>query len=217
MALTLTQLRIRNAQPMPLLKKLFWAYFLLLIFEGTLRKWVFPGLSAPLLLVRDPIGLMIIFEAYREGKWPEKWSAITGALTAVLLGLCVIQLVAGGNPWFSALYGLRSYLLPFPVAFIMAENLDMEDLRKFGYVTLLLLLPMTLLEVAQYMAPSASFLNRGAYEGSTQIAYVGGRVRASGPFSFVVGPANYGPLAAAFILYGFVNEKVAPKWLLWTA
>ena len=217
MALTLTQLRIRNAQPMPLLKKLFWAYFLLLIFEGTLRKWVFPGLSAPLLLVRDPIGLMIIFEAYREGKWPEKWSAITGVLTAFLIGLCVIQLVLGNNPWFSALYGLRSYLLPFPVAFIMGENLDKEDLRKFGLVTLLLLLPMTLLEVAQYMAPSASFLNRGAYEGSTQIGYVGGRVRASGTFSFVIGPANYGPLAAAFILYGFVNEKVAPKWLLWTA
>ncbi len=40
---------------MPLLKKLFWAYFLLLIFEGALRKWILPQFSAPLLLVRDPI------------------------------------------------------------------------------------------------------------------------------------------------------------------
>ena len=42
---------------MPLLKKLFWAYFLLLIFEGALRKWVMPQLSAPLLLIRDPLAL----------------------------------------------------------------------------------------------------------------------------------------------------------------
>ena len=202
---------------MPFLKKLFWVYFLLLIFEGSLRKWVFPELSAPLLLVRDPIGLMIIFEAYREGKWPEKWSAVTGVLTMLLLGICVIQLIAGNNPWFAALYGLRSYLLPFPVAFIMGENLDEDDLRKFGFVTLLLLLPMTVLEIAQYLAPGTSFLNKGAYEGAEQIMYAEEHVRASGTFSFVTGPYSFSPLAAAFVLYGFVNEKVAPKWLLWSA
>ena len=200
-----------------MLKKLFWVYFLLLIFEGALRKWIFPPLSAPLLLVRDPIGLMIIFEAYRENKWPEKWSAVTGVLAALLLGICVIQLIAEGNPWFAALYGLRSYLLPFPVAFIMGENLNEEDLRKFGLWTLWILLPMTLLEIAQYMAPSDSFLNKGAYEGAEQIMYVEQRVRASGTFSFVTGPYCFTPLAAAFIFYGFVNGKVAPKWLLWTA
>lgn len=217
MALTLTQLRVRYIQPMPLLKKLFWVYFLLLIFEGALRKWLLTPLAAPLLLVRDPVALMIIFEAYRENKWPEKWSAIVGVLSAALLGLCVIQLATGYNPWFAALYGLRSYLLPFPVAFIMGENLDEEDLRKFGYVTLLILLPMTLLEIAQYAAPGDSFLNAGAYAGGAQQDYAAGHVRASGTFSFVVGPAAYGPLAAAFILYGFVNEKVAPRWLLWAA
>jgi len=214
---TLAQLRARYTQPMPLLKKLFWAYFLLLIFEGTLRKWIFPQLSAPLLLVRDPVALMIVFEAYRENKWPEKWSAVTGVLAAVLLGICVIQLIAGNNPWFAALYGLRSYLLPFPVAFIMGENLDEQDLREFGYATLLILLPMTLLEIAQYLAPPGSFLNIGAYEGAEQIRYIGQHVRASGTFSFVSGPTSYCPLAAAFILYGFVSGKVAPKWLLWSA
>ncbi len=217
MPLTLLRLRARYVQPMPLLKKLFWAYFLLLIIEGALRKWLLPPLSAPLLLVRDPIGLMIIAEAYRENRWPEKWSAITGILSAVLLGICVIQLVAGDNPWFAGLYGLRSYLLPFPVAFVMGENLTEEDLGKFGYVALLILLPMTLLEIAQYLAPAGSLLNKGAYEGAEQIMYTEAHVRASGTFSFVSGPSNYCPLAAAFILYGFVSEKVAPKWLLWSA
>jgi hypothetical protein len=217
MALNSPPLWARRKMPMPLLKKLFWAYFLLLIFEGALRKWIFPPLAAPLLLVRDPIALVIIFEAYRENKWPGKWSAITGILAATLLGICVLQLVAGGNPWFAALYGLRSYLLPFPVAFIMGENLSLEDLRKFGFWTVMILLPMTLLEIAQYLAPSGSFLNNGAYEGGSQITYTGAHVRASGTFSFVTGPAGFTPLAGAFILYGFVNDKLAPKWLLWSA
>jgi hypothetical protein len=201
---------------MPFLKMLFWAYFLLLIFEGALRKWIFPEYSAPLLLVRDPVGLLIIFGAFSTNKWPERWTLAAGILTAGLLGLCAIQVFFGNNPWVAALYGLRSYLLPFPVAFIMGQNLDAEDLRKFGVCTLWLLLPETALEVFQYLLPG-SILNVGAYKGAAQIGYLGGHVRASGTFSFVVGPAFYGPLAAAFILYGFVSEGFAKKWLLWVA
>ena len=35
------------------LKRLIWVYFILLVFEGALRKWFLPGLSTPLLIVRD--------------------------------------------------------------------------------------------------------------------------------------------------------------------
>jgi hypothetical protein len=209
--------RISYKPPMPLLKKLIWAYFFLLIFEGALRKWILPSLSTPLLLVRDPVAVLIIWEAFRGNKWPEKWSTAVGVLTACLLAICVIQVVFGDNPWFAGIYGLRSYLLPFPVAFIIGEYLNEEDLRKFGVCTLWLLLLVTGVEIAQYLAPSNGFLNRGAYEGAEQITYVGQRVRASGTFSFVTGPMNFCPLAAAFIFYGFVNERFAKKELLWSA
>ncbi len=200
---------------LPRLKKLFWLYFLLLIFEGALRKWILPELSAPLLLVRDPVALLIIWEAYRTKKWPRNWSAVIGVLSLGLVGLCVVQIIVGDNPWFVGLYGLRSYLLPFPVAFIMGENLDAEDLRKFGFWTLWLLLPLTVIEVAQYLAPPSSILNIGAYAGASQILYAGGHVRASGTFSYVGGPVGFNALAAAFIFYGLANNKVAKKWLLW--
>jgi hypothetical protein len=202
---------------MPLLKRLFWLYFLLLIFEGALRKWILPQFSTPLLLVRDPVAIVIILEAYRTGKWPKQWSAVTGILATGLVALCLVQLVVVDNPWFAALYGLRSYLLPFPVAFIMGDNLDAEDLRKFGNCILWLLLPLTLLEVVQYNAPSNSFWNAGATQGATQLSYVAGHVRASATFSFVIGPTFYVPLAAAFIFYGMANPRFAKKWLLWAA
>jgi hypothetical protein len=202
---------------MPLLKRLFWVYFLLLIFEGALRKWILPQLATPLLLVRDPISVFIIWEAYRTHKWPKQWSAATGILAAGLLGLCIVQLVVTDNPWFAALYGLRSYLLPFPVAFIMGANLDEEDLRKFGNWTLWLLFPITALEVMQYNSSPSSIWNKGAAEGAMQLGYVAEHVRASATFSYVMGPMFYTPLAAAFIFYGMANPKFAKKGLLWAA
>jgi hypothetical protein len=204
-------------QRMPLLKKLFWLYFLLLFFEGALRKWVLPQLSVPLLLVRDPVALLIIWEAYRTHKWPRQWSSVIGILAAGLLALCFIQLVAGETSWLVAMYGLRSYLLPFPVAFIMGENLDHDDLRKFGLCLLWLLLPLTALEVAQYRAAPSSILNKGATLGSTQLAYSGGHVRASATFSYVTGPTTYLPLAAAFIFYGIADPRFAKRWLIYAA
>jgi hypothetical protein len=202
---------------MPVLKKLFWLYFLLLIFEGALRKWVLPGFSAPLLLVRDPVAVLIIIEAYRKNKWPERWSVVTGVLTCTFLGLCIWQMILGDNSWIAAVYGLRSYLLPFPVAFIMGENLDADDLRKFGAATLWLMLPLVALEVAQYLAPENSILNAGAYKGAEQIYYVEEHVRASGTFSFVAGPTFYNAIVAALLFYGLMNAKFAKKWLLWAA
>lgn len=210
--------RSTNASPrMPLLKKLFWVYFLLLIFEGALRKWVLPQLSAPLLLVRDPVAFLIIWEAYRTRKWPKQWASVIGILAAGILVLCFVQLVAGENPWFVALYGVRSYLLPFPVAFILGENLDQDDLRSFGRCILWLLLPLTALEVAQYRAPANSILNVGAYLGSRQLDYAGGHVRASATFSYVTGPTSFLPLAAAFIFYAIVDGKFAKRWLIYAA
>ncbi len=200
---------------MTYLKKLFWLYFLLLIFEGALRKWFLTPLAAPLLLVRDPVALLIIVEAFRINKWPAKWSTITGALAVMLITLCVVQMILMENPWIAAVYGLRSYLLPFPVAFIMGENLDREDLRKFGVCTLWILLPMTALQAVQYLSPPGAFVNAGAYEGAQQIYYVDAHVRASGTFSFVTGSTCFGPFAAAFLFYGLANEKFAKKWLLW--
>ena len=37
------------------IRKLVWIYFILLMIEGALRKWLLKGLSEPLLIIRDPI------------------------------------------------------------------------------------------------------------------------------------------------------------------
>ncbi len=53
-----------------ILKKGIWLYFFLLLFEGALRKWVLPSLSAPLLIVRDRFyGDVIVSHNIFSGTW----------------------------------------------------------------------------------------------------------------------------------------------------
>lgn len=213
-------MRVRNQltrRKMPFLKKLIWTYFLLLIFEGALRKWILPGLSAPLLLIRDPIALAIIWESYRSRRWPKKWSGLIAATTMGFLLLAMVQLITTQVMWVIIVYGLRCYILLLPVGLIMGEVLDSEDLRRFGACAMFLLIPLTALEIAQYYAPAKSFLNVGVGHGAEQIGYAEGHVRASATFSFTLGPAYFVPLVLAFILYGLIKPGTIKRWLMWSA
>lgn len=215
-------LRLRSTKPsyfrqLPLLKKMFWAYFALLIFEGALRKWIVPQLTAPLLLLRDPLAVAIIWQAYRDQKWPRRW-AVPITIVVVMIGLLFgLQVVFVNVPYFVEIYGLRSYLVTYPLAFILAENIDEEDLKKLAQFTLAVMVPMTLLYIGQYLSPPGGILNKGASEGAVQLNYSGGHVRASGTFSYVVGPINYGVLATAFAFYGFVKPGFVKARTLWLA
>ena len=52
------------------IKKLIWAYFFLLLFEGALRKWFLPSLSQGLLIIRDPLVIWIYYLSYIKGLFP---------------------------------------------------------------------------------------------------------------------------------------------------
>ena len=83
-------------------KKWIWAYILLFIFEGALRKWVFPGLAGPLLLVREPIVLYLFFKCYRSNL-----IGIGEAKGLMIIGtICLFTaLVFGHHNIIIALYG----------------------------------------------------------------------------------------------------------------
>jgi hypothetical protein len=199
------------------LKRWIWVYFWLLIFEGALRKWIFTPLSGPLLVVRDPIALIIYFQAYRCGKFSMKTMWPFALLTLALLLLGIAQVVEGVNTVEIALYGMRSYVLHLPLAVVMLNTLCWEDIRKVGRWLLWLSVPMTALMVLQFRAPSHSFLNAGAGEGALQIGSALGHVRPAGTFSFGIGAQVFTILVAAFVLYALTRPGTYPRWLLWPA
>jgi hypothetical protein len=199
------------------LKRWIWVYFWVLIFEGALRKWIFPSLSGPLLLVRDPVAVIVYIQAYRCRKLSMKTMWPIAILTVGMCLLALAQIVAGVNTPPIALYGLRSYLLHLPLIFIIADTLDEEDLHRLGRWLLLLSVPMTALVLAQFNAPANSWLNAGAGENAAQILSAGGHVRPAGTFSYGIGMQCLAILVAAFIVDALMRKGIYPRWLLWPA
>src|SRR6202043_4265962 len=114
-----------------------------------------------------------------------------------------------------AVYGVRTNFLHLPLIFIMASVFDEEDVKKFGWWIIVLMIPMSLVMAAQFEASPDSFINRTAGLGEAeQLTAGGGKIRTPGPFSFISGPVFYMSGAAAFLIYGALTRTVYKSWLL---
>src|SRR2546430_11467487 len=205
-------------------RQLIWAYFWLLLIEGALRKWVVPRFSNPLLLIRDPVMLGIYFYAIKAHVFPRNlWVASLWVIAALSLLASILlstfNVLSGYVPVIPilevTLYGIRTNFLHLPLIFVMANVFDEEDVKKFGWWILLMMIPMGLLMVAQFEASADSFLNRTAGLGEAeQLTAGGGKIRPPGTFSFISGPDFYMSVAAAFLIYGALGRGVYKNWLL---
>ncbi|CEF48538.1 unnamed protein product [uncultured bacterium] len=194
---------------------LIWVYLILLLTEGALRKWVLPSLSDPLLLIRDPIALAIGVLGYRSRTlvfdvYLRSLALLFGGLVA-LGGLQLINGV-GGSPLVLG-YGLRTYLLHLPVAFVMARVLNQDDLRRIMLTVLWLTLPMALLMVVQFESSPAAWINVGVAGHFGQIYAAPGHIRPAATFSFVNGPIGFFSIAVAVLVATYVDLPGVAWWL----
>lgn len=193
------------------LRRLIWLYFWLLLFEGALRKWFFPGLSNALLIVRDPVVLAIYALAMRDKMFPRNGFILWIFLLSVI---CFLASFTGIGTLAVTLYGMRADFLHLPLIFVLPRVLRGEDVRRMGLALLVLLLPMTPLAVKQFQAGPLSSWNVGAGgEVGGQLFAAQGRVRASGTFSFATGLATYLALTTAFLLEDLLGARRYPRWL----
>ena len=198
----------------PWMRRLVYAYFFLLIFEGALRKWVLPSLSGPLLVIRDPILLAIYVQALRRNLWP--WNGWVLA-TLGLAVACVLASLAVGCPLKITLFGLRTDFWQIPLIFLMPAILSREDVMRIGKWMLLLLPGMAILALLQFRAGPGHWINAttggSVSEQSQQLFAAAGRVRPSGTFSFVTGMVSFLALGSAFVFEAFFNNPSAKR--LW--
>src|SRR5882672_9044249 len=201
-------------------RQLIWLYLWLLFVEGALRKWALPRFSNPLLLIRDPVMLGIYFYAIKAQVFPRNIWAVSLWIIGILSAVAIL-----GSPLFPYLplkamvevtaYGFRSNFLHLPLIFVMASVFDEEDVKKFGWWILFVMIPIGLLMAAQFKASPDSFINRTAGLGEAeQLTAGGGKIRPPGPFSFISGPVFYMSVAAAFLIYGALTRTVYKNWLL---
>ncbi|MGZ4985536.1 MAG: hypothetical protein ACXV8A_05550, partial [Chthoniobacterales bacterium] len=155
-----------NEKKLRRIRQLIWLYFWLLLFEGALRKWVVPQFSNPLLIVRDPVVLLIYYYALRAHVFPNNawfWSlaviaALSSALSVVVLWVYLPPTLIG----LITAFGFRSNFLHLPLIFVIARVLRPEDIKRFGWWALLIMVPMAAIMVGQFRAAPDAFLNRTA-------------------------------------------------------
>lgn len=195
------------------LKILIWAYLVLLLVEGALRKWVLPEFSDELLIARDPVLLVIYALALAAGVFPANRFILVIAVLAVLS--TAASLLGGHRNLAVIAYGLRINYLHLPLVWIMGRVLDRRDVERIGAFLLATAIPMTLLMVRQFNAPMNAFINRGVGNDEVgQLFGADGRIRPPGTFAFITGPQLFIPLCAAFFFDEISGAKRLPWYLL---
>lgn len=199
------------------LKLGIWFYILLLIFEGALRKWIFPSLATPLLVVRDPLALFLIIVSLKENVLKPNiyW------VSFIVLGFVsfITAILFGHSSLPVALFGARALLLQFPLIFVIGLTFNRNDVKKVGQFFIALLIPMTILTIIQFYSPQNAFVNRGV-GGDMEGAGFGGALgyfRPPGTFSFINGLSIFYGLTSCFVFYSVLNPKIVPRWLLFLA
>lgn len=182
----------------------FLIYFLL-IFEGSLRKWVLPEYSNVLFFIRDPFVLLVYMIALTNGMWPRIRGLFLFAviLSAVVGVLTIAQLMLPGSyatPLLAG-YGWRNYFLYIPLAFIIGEQFKRDDIVRLMRYTLMLSLPIAVLVAVQFFSPPSAWINLQSFSG------VAGRVRPAGTFASVAGQMLFATSVVAIVLSAYVAGK----------
>jgi hypothetical protein len=195
------------------IKQMIWTYFLLVIFEGALRKWILPFAAGPLLIIRDPVALYLIVLANQRGIIRHayaKWMVNIGIISFF------IALVAGHGSFAVALFGARILVLHFPVIFIIGKVFNANDVVKVGKVTLWISIAMIVIVVLQFFSPQSAFVNRGVGGDENGAGFSGalGFFRPPGTFSFTNGNTLFFGFLAPFVFYFWLTPKSVNRWLL---
>ncbi|ATC63697.1 hypothetical protein CMV30_06870 [Nibricoccus aquaticus] len=189
-----------------------WAYLILLVFEGALRKWVLPGAADILLIIRDPVVLGVYALVLVEGRFPR--NGFISFTIALALASGVFAFIGGHANILVTAYGIRTNYLHLPFIWVMADYLDRRDARRMGYAIVALAIPMTILMVMQNRSGADAWVNRGVGGGEGGgIHGAMGRIRPPGFFSFITGPMVFFPVATAFLLSFVIEKNKLWTWL----
>ena len=198
---------------------------ILMVFEGALRKWVFPSLQAQIYFAKDAIlfasffGFMIEPTRSNSHVW-----LLSGFREMIILSMvfCFLQIANPNSPselvW---LIGFKSYFLYMALLFMVPHVFpSINDLERKLTWFMLLMLPVAALGIFQFVLPPDHFINHQVSHDAdleTHVSQFGAiaKARASGTFSYIGGYATFVqamfPLALAFLITGGRGRRM--NWI----
>jgi hypothetical protein len=215
------------AAPCALLAVRYWqralfVVFVLMVFEGTLRKWVFPWAQGQIYLVKDAILLaaylgFLLDSRIKKLPSPKGVALIKIVLVVTFIFGCIEVLNPNSPSILVGLAGLKSYFLYPPIAFILPYAIKSRE-HLFGLIRryLIMAIPVAVLGFLQIMAGPASPLNiyvSWTEDAPAVLSYFGSSfefVRTSGTFSYISGYTAF----LTFIAFLGIGYNMAYGWRL---
>lgn len=184
------------------------AAMLLVVLEGAIRKWLFPGAQDLVYFAKD----IVLLGAYagflqNRSRLPLRYPQTQGLYAALALGaaLGVLQIFNPRLPnLLVGVLGFKAYFFYVPLLFVVPAAFDDDvALARFLKRYVLLAIPVGLLALVQFTSPAGSALNtyaRPTDPGSIATFGSSSYVRATGTFSYITGFTSYLLTATLLIL-----------------
>src|SRR5450830_467830 len=187
----------------------FVLIYLFILFEGVLRKWLLPGLSSAIYFIKDPIVLYIYWYAFRFGFFSKNLlSAYFVMLLVVFFVLVSAFLLSSPEGLVIYGYGVRNYLLYFPLIFVAGKTLQLADVYRFARITLFAAIPISVLVVMQYSSGPQAYVNKGIGDDDFIFMIADGVVRPYGTFTFTAGHVVYVSACFAFLVSAIFDRAL---------
>ena len=193
------------------IEKLYLVFFILIIVEGAIRKWLFHGAGVAFIFIRDPIALLIYGTYFFKTRLSQGWVIYWGFGVVGFAGLALIQALTESVSPFVILIGFRYYLYFMPIAFIAGQSVSEQAFYKWVRLTIWCALPISVLVILQFYSPVGSILNAGTADSANELIFtvVYGVVRPYGPFSFTAGQGYFSDLSVCVSLIVLCERKKA--------
>jgi hypothetical protein len=166
------------------------------VFEGVLRKWVFPGAGQYIYFLKDFV-LLGAYIGYYTAAIPKR-SGLNPALKITLVLGCAAVVLQAFNPNLGSIvtgvFGIKAYLWYVPLLWILPEVFrNKSELFRFTDWFIRLAVPLGILAMVQFQAPLDSPLN--AYAANTEAVSSfgedGTHAQVTGTFSYIAGYTSF--------------------------
>ena len=153
---------IISNNPVIQLKKFIILFFVYMIFEGILRKWILPNIQIYIYFVKDFLLIFIYFYAIKNNLlFNNRYSKLFIFFIIIISLYGLIGYHLDFNDILSYFLGVRSYWLYAPLALIAVNVFDLDDLKKFFKINLYSIFPYFILVLWQGYSSYDSIINIG--------------------------------------------------------
>ena len=205
-----------NKTKLNFINKLTIFFLIIVIFEGSIRKWVTNSYNLEIILFRDSLVIVGILYGFINSnfKLNGKAEKILVLWTSFVLFWILLQIVFKELNLFVGLIGVRNWVLYFWFAILIFRSFNKWQLDYLIKILIILSFPIIILGCVQYFLPIDNILNKSEVEGDFIFQFVDGVVRPSSFFTFTYGYTQYLFLSIPILFFYFITLSHESKKVL---